>query len=197
MLKELADDVAVALAAKDIISIDELDAYRYGLELLIPKVILYVAILIVSFITNSFILSVLFVVMFMGIRRYAGGFHCQTAEMCLCISFLIYLLVVFFFSSEVYVGVYGVSSVVSTITIMIFAPVEDKNRPLDDIEKKQYRLKSLISTGLVFLVSALAIFFELNMLSHISACSLTANAVLIILAVGRCKFEKVNIKSGG
>lgn len=199
MLKDIADDVTVALAANDIISIDEMDAYRYGLELLIPKAILYAAILIISLITNTFILSVLFVTMFMGVRRYSGGFHCQTAEMCLCISFLIYLLVIFGFnfSSEVYIDVYCVSSVVSAITIIIFSPVEDKNRPLDDVEKKQYRLKSLIATGLVSITFALSFYFKIIMLSYISACSLTANAVLIILAVGRCKYEKFNIKSCG
>lgn len=199
MLKELADDVSVELAANGIISIDDMDAYRYGLELLIPKVILYAVILIISLITNTFILSALFVVMFMAVRRYSGGFHCQTAEMCLCISLLIYLLVIFGFnfSSKVYIDAYGIFSVVSAIIIIIFSPVEDKNRPLDDVEKKQYRLKSLIATGVVTIIFAMSSFFKINMLSYISACSLTANAVLIILAVGRCAYEKLNIKSCG
>lgn len=199
MLKELADDAAVALASNGIISIDDMDAYRYGLELLIPKMILYAVILIISIITNTFILSALFVVMFMGVRRYSGGFHCHTAEMCLCVSLLIYLLVIFGFSflTKDYIDVYGILSVASAIIIIIFSPVEDKNRPLDDVEKKQYRLKSLIATGLVSIIFAMSLFFEINILSYISACSLTANAVLIILAVGRCTYEKLNIKSCG
>ena len=54
MLKSIAEEITVALASNDIIKTDEMEAYTYGLELLIPKVILYAAILIVSLITDTF-----------------------------------------------------------------------------------------------------------------------------------------------
>lgn len=43
MLKSISEEITVALAANDIIKMDEMEAYNYGLELLIPKVILYAA----------------------------------------------------------------------------------------------------------------------------------------------------------
>lgn len=57
MLKSISEEITVALAANDIIKMDEMEAYNYGLELLIPKVILYAAILIVSLITNTFLIK--------------------------------------------------------------------------------------------------------------------------------------------
>ena len=93
MLKSIAEEITVVLAANDVIKTDEMEAYNYGLQLLVPKVILYITILIVSLITNTIWVSFAFVVLFMTLRRYAGGFHCKTAETCLFFSFLIYLLV--------------------------------------------------------------------------------------------------------
>lgn len=54
MLKSIAEEITVALASNDIIETDEMEAYSYGLELLIPKIILYAAILVVSLITDTF-----------------------------------------------------------------------------------------------------------------------------------------------
>ena len=199
MLKSIAEEITVALASNDIIKTDEIEAYNYGFELLIPKVILYAAILTVSIITNTFLISVAFVVTLMCLRRYSGGFHCKTAETCLLISFLIYLLVLFGYEFAQYIPnlACGISSAISAIIILIFAPVEDTNRPLDEYEKKLYRLKSMIALTIILLAETIFLLFDIIGLSYITACSLTANAVLIILALGRCKDGKFFVEGNG
>lgn len=138
MLKSIAEEVTVVMAANDIIKTEEMEAYTYGLELLIPKVILYVVILVVSLITDTFLMSVAFVILLMSLRRYSGGFHCKTAEICVIVSFLMYLLAIFGYEFVSFIPnmVYGVSTVLSSVIVLIFSPVEDKNRPLDETEKK-------------------------------------------------------------
>lgn len=198
MLKSIAEEITVALAANDIIKMDEMEAYNYGLELLIPKVILYAAILIVSLITNTFLISLSFVVMLMALRRYAGGFHCKTAETCLLFSFLIYLLALFGYDFVHYIPqiAYALSSVFSAIIVLIFAPVEDVNRPLEGNEKVQYRLKAMVSLVIILLAELASVVFQLKTLSYVSACSLTANAVLILLSqLRRWKYEVANSES--
>lgn len=39
MLKSIAEEVTVLMAANNIIKTEEIEAYTYGLELIIPKVI--------------------------------------------------------------------------------------------------------------------------------------------------------------
>lgn len=192
MLKSIAEDITVALASNDIIKTEDMETYIYGLELLVPKVILYTCILIVSIITNTFGISFIFVLMLMSIRRYAGGFHCRTAETCIIFSFLIYLLVLlgYGFVQCIPQIVCGFLSAISAIIIMIFAPVEDVNRPLDEAEKIQYRLKAMISLTIILLVELAALIFSIRHLAYVSACSLTANAALILLSqIRRCKYE--------
>ena len=198
MLKSIAEEITVALASNDIIETDEMEAYTYGLELLIPKIILYAAILVVSLITDTFFASVTFVVLLMCLRRYAGGFHCKTAETCLLFSFFIFLLALlgYEFAQNIPTIACGTSSIVSAVIVLIFAPVEDVNRPLDESEKVQYRQKALIALTAILVVEMIALLLSVDTVSYLSACSLTANAVLILLSqLRRCKYEVKNSES--
>lgn len=198
MLKSIAEEVTVVMAANDIIKTEEMEAYTYGLELLIPKVILYVVILVVSLITDTFLMSVAFVILLMCLRRYSGGFHCKTAEICVIVSFLMYLLAIFGYEFVSFIPnmVYGVSTVLSSVIVLIFSPVEDKNRPLDETEKKLYRQKAMIALSFILVLEFASLILKFRALSYLSACSLTANAVLILLSqTRRCKYESNNPES--
>ena len=198
MLKSIAEEVTVVMAANDIIKTEEMEAYTYGLELLIPKVILYVVILVFSLITDTFLMSVAFVILLMSLRRYSGGFHCKTAEICVIVSFLMYLLAIFGYEFVSFIPnmVYGVSTVLSSVIVLIFSPVEDKNRPLDETEKKLYRQKAMIALSFILILEFASLILEFRALSYLSACSLTANAVLILLSqTRRCKYESNNPES--
>ena len=79
---------------------------------------------------------------------------------------------------------------------MIFAPVEDVNRPLDESEKVQYRQMAMITLTVILMLEMAALLFRFDTVSYLSACSLTANAVLIFLSkIGRCKYEVNNSES--
>lgn len=195
MLKSIAEEITVALASNDIIKTEEMEAYTYGLELLIPKVILYAVIFVISLITNTFLASVTFVVLLMCLRRYTGGFHCKTAETCLLFSLLIYLLSLlgYEFVQNIPTIACGISSIISAVIVLIFAPVEDVNRPLDESEKVQYRQMAMITLTVILMLEMAALLFRFDTVSYLSACSLTANAVLIFLSkIGRCKYEVNN-----
>lgn len=198
MLKSIAEEVTVVMAANDIIKTEEMEAYTYGLELLIPKVILYAVILVVSLITDTFLMSVAFVILLMSLRRYSGGFHCKTAEICLLVSLLMYLLAIFGYEFVSFIPnmVYGVSTVLSSVIVLFFSPVEDKNRPLDETEKILYRQKAMIALSFILVLEFASLILEFRALSYLSACSLTANAVLILLSqMRRCKYESNNPES--
>ena len=153
---------------------------------------LYAVILVVSLITDTFLMSVAFVILLMCLRRYSGVFHCKTAEICLLVSFLMYLLAIFGYEFVSFISnmVYGISTVLSSVIVLIFSPVEDKNRPLDETEKVLYRQKAMIALCIILALEFAALIFEFRALSYLSACSLTANAVLILISqIRRCKNE--------
>lgn len=143
-------------------------------------------------------MSVAFVILLMCLRRYSGGVHCKTAEICLLVSFLMYLLAIFGYEFVSFIPnmVYGISTVLSSVIVLIFSPVEDKNRPLDETEKVLYRQKAMIALSFILILEFASLILEFRALSYLSACSLTANAVLILLSqTRRCKYESNNPES--
>lgn len=97
MFKILADESALLLISHKIIDEENRDAYTYGLELFFEKAFLYAIIFIIAIFTKTILFSIAFIVTYKALRQYTGGFHCKTAEMCLVISILIYLIALLIF----------------------------------------------------------------------------------------------------
>ena len=184
MLQILAKKITVALVLSKIIPPDDMEVYTYGLELLIPKLVLYLLILIIAALTKTIIVSLLFVVMYMSLRKYTSGFHCKTAERCLCVSLLIHILMimVYYLSIPTTDFILLVLSAISSVVIVIFSPVENENRPLVNGEKYKYKVKSILIMILILNLIEVSISLQINQLFYSSVCSLTADAVLIILS---------------
>lgn len=197
MLKNIAKDLSLLLAANNIIEFDECDAYRYGLELAISKIIMYTIIFIIALLTKTLLFSFLFSLMYVILRQYTGGYHCKSAEMCIVISVLIYLIAVFLyllslihFGTEFKMMVLTPLTLISPLIVLFFSPIVTPNNPLTDDEKKKYHRNSVIISLVLSIVSCIALLKDINVIFYASAGSLTADAVLIILSLRRSKNEE-------
>lgn len=94
MLRNISRELSTLLAAKKIISIENVDAYAYGLELFLFKSVFYLLVFILSLLSGTLLISALFVIIYLGLRQYSGGYHCKTSGMCMSVSLLIYLILV-------------------------------------------------------------------------------------------------------
>ena len=71
----------------------------------------------------------------------------------------------------------------------------DKNKPLDDIEKGIYRNLSVIATIIAISLIIISFFLNLMEIFYAVAWSLSADAVLILLAIiRRCKNEEDDLE---
>ncbi len=197
MFRKISENIAGMLVANDIVTDDNREAYIYGLELLIPQILFYIGLLVISLFTKTLLLSFLFVVTYKVLRQYTGGFHCKSAEVCLIVSVLIYLmLLLLFYSHSVIVDmVLTATSIISSVILFRFSPIEDKNKPLDDIEKGIYRNLSVIATIIAISLIIISFFLNLMEIFYAVAWSLSADAVLILLAIiRRCKNEEDDLE---
>lgn len=199
MFKNLADDAAILLITHHIVSEEKREAYTYGFELLFEKLFFYGIILIIALLTKTLIFSVLFVFSYKMLRQYTGGFHCKTAEVCLVVSVLIYLLVLLLYmlNFDLAEFILSISAMVSLIIIFLFSPRESKNRPLENEEKKKYRTLSIIIATATAIIAVIFYRLNISLLFYSTSCSLTADAVLIILSLGRCKNEEDTVEGFG
>lgn len=199
MFKILADESALLLISHKIIDEENRDAYTYGLELFFEKAFLYAIIFIIAIFTKTILFSIAFIITYKALRQYTGGFHCKTAEMCLVISILIYLiaLLIFLFKPRALEFILATGTIVSAIVIFIFSPIENANRPLDIAEKKKYRIISIGITAVAAIAVALSYNMGFHAIFYSFSFSLTADAVMIILSLGGNKCEKDDSESFG
>lgn len=200
MFREIAEEITKTMVTSNIINIEDRELYTYGLELIIPKTVFYIIVLILSLLTDTFIPSLLFILFYMSVRSFSGGYHSKTAGFCIVVSTFIYLLMDFlmkldFERTEIFLLV---AAAVSLGVIFAFSPVESEEKPITAEERKRYRLFAELISMVLFAITAGAYYFKLEPIFYPAAWSLTADAVLIIIskaealksAFGKLKEEK-------
>jgi len=116
------------------------------------------------------------------IRSYAGGYHAGTPLTCYLLSIPTIVAVLTGIKFAPWDGLLLLSVIAfSGIVIMLFAPVEDANKPLDQLERKVYKKRSRI---ILLVLSVLIVLlwhsgFEQSALSIVMALGVAA--VMLIL----------------
>lgn len=85
-MEQVAARIVEKMVLENVISEDDSAEYKYGIQILIEKIISYAIILGLALILNRFLEVLLFVLSFSFIRKYSGGIHCKGFADCLIIS---------------------------------------------------------------------------------------------------------------
>lgn len=181
-LKKVADLFSEWLVEREIVGKDDKDLYAYGFW--------QGSVLLFNFLTVAFIgimasmlwQSVVFAIAYGLLRPVAGGFHARTQKKCYFYSILLLVLALGILRWEQWnVKNCMLVVVVSGVIIFKLAPVEDENKPLDDIEVVVYKHRSgLIFGVLAFAVSILLLINKIEIASCISVSIMTASVMLVL-----------------
>lgn len=194
MFKKIAVETTILLIAHNVVLEEKREAYTYGLELFFENLFFYGIIFIIALLTKTLAFSALFIFLYKMLRQYTGGFHCRTAEKCLLVSVMIYLIILLLHKLNLNLIEWALimGTFISIIIVFIFSPRESKNRPLETGEKIRYRVRSIVIAAITALVAAVSYKLNISSFFYSASCSLTADAVLIIISLGRCKNEEEN-----
>jgi len=196
MLKKLSEEISLLLVSNKIISIENREIYIYGIELLLSNMITFIAIIFISIVTKTFLISMLYSLIFCSLRIFAGGYHCKTYISCFFTSISIYILMlVLNFQLDSIKSILSIILVVLfSPIILMFAPVEHENNPLTAEEKVKYRKCCIIITLAIIALFIVSILFSLFEISFIISWTMTAVAALIIIS--KIEGGKNNEKAG-
>lgn len=197
MFENIADDLSILLAEKKIIKPENREFYFYGLQLAISKLFFFLVILTISLLTKTFLVSMSFVFMYSVIRQFSGGHHCRSEVSCFFVSVLLYLIMILFYDIDMHGGkiFLCISAAVSVLLIMIFSPIEHKNKPLSADERIKYGLTSKIVAAVLAVTVCVSLLLNINVLFYSSSYALTADAVLIIFALKGVKHRECDSES--
>ncbi len=146
----------------------------------------------IGLIFNKIFEVILFMITYIPIRVYAGGYHSRTKLGYYIFSVLMLVNICYTLkfnllqNSSVIIILFTISSSI----ILYLAPVEDKNKPLDEIETKVYKKRTI--RNLIIVLSILCITLILNKI-NIYTCicvSLVCNNIMVILGKYKLKIKK-------
>lgn len=174
MLNRIAISLSKKLVSDGVISENNLDIYVYGFELLFSFLFSVTTILITGCIVNKLLETLAFLVVFILLRSYSGGYHSDTYLKCTIVTMSIYGIVMLFSTYlQVQLLFYIILIVLGWIALYIKAPIENPNKKLTEQEKKKHKVTSLI----LFTFFGLAGMF-LNVFSEIIGATIWAALVV-------------------
>lgn len=178
--RTLSQKIVNKLCKQDVIDTCDAATYVYGYELLISSVISVLIVVLVSIICGDLRYSLSFLLGFVIQRIYIGGYHATSHIRCYFAFSGMFLICVLLSKLIAATYIFRIITTALLLTISIlFAPVEAKNKPLN--EKKRLKYKIIAST-----LSAIDFIFALlNVLPNGRniTCYYLSKWVLIIFAV--------------
>lgn len=175
------------LASTGYIKESDIELCRYGLELFITSVFEVAAILAAALAVGNFIETVLFLLAFLPVRIYGGGYHADTRLRCFLILVFVYILFSIVLHFELmlqYKYCMAAFTVLDLAAVCAWAPASGKK--MSSQEKRFYRRVSITSAALelILVISACVFgFYDL----HIYIIALGALTAFISITAGKLK----------
>lgn len=194
LINYLSDIITDFFIENKIIADNERAIYKYGTEVTISTLIGILIILSVGFAIRNILDSVIFLLCFITVRVYSGGYHADTYVRCNLIFVSVFISTILLkhiipnqFGFEINI----ILLICAFIIIVVFSPIENKHKPFNKIETRRYRKISIImSLGWIAVVITL-LFFGINILDSVA---ITMVSIAILMIAGKIKNKIIKLK---
>lgn len=141
---------------------------------------------VVGLITDMLWQSFIFMICYGTLRTVAGGYHARSKSGCYFLSVMFLFVVLNVLRQKIWgITLCVVILVFSGIVIYLLAPVEDENKPLDELEKKVYKGRS---RRVYFIMTIIVCVILVGGNIEIASCiTISTMAVSIMLILGKLK----------
>ena len=185
----MTDRIIELLIKYQIIDSKEEEIYRFGLEALFLKAVHYISYLLIAVFCQEVPRFILFFVAFLLVRKNAGGYHAETKLGCYVTSCGTVLGVLLLMK---YIDLQGAVLIVGMLLLMIsdgiilwLAPLGNKNRELDEDERRYFRKRSIRILGLENILVLFLLIIHKNDFSMAVILAIMCSAFLLILVKGK------------
>lgn len=195
MFSDLGERISDTFIANDKLSEEKKDIFIYGINRLFSNLIMLTSCLILGILIGEVGRILLFLIFFIPIRKYGGGFHLSSPLACYIASNITVLAGVFT-ARAINENLFGTELstlflILSIIVIFLLTPVESPNKMLTVNEKRVYKNKALKILAVYLGIYVVSAFFEAYMMNSIIAMALFAEGILLIM--GKVKFRLFNL----
>lgn len=186
MISNITNHVVQNLLQANIIHRDDIEVYEYGIETFLSDVLNLITIAIIGILMGQLWECLLFQIIFISLRSWAGGYHASSELKCWILSnamvvgalLLSRRLPAWFISGRGLCLLLAAAGV-----ILILAPVENENNPLSSDEIRCYECRVRI----IVLISVLSSIYLYCLSSNFFCIIVLAIlSVALSLVVGTC-----------
>ena len=148
--------------------------------------------LIIDWVFGVLLEIAVFMTAYIPLRTFAGGYHAKTPIRCYIFSVILLIIVsscmkYIFIAEWVYYAILATAALV----VLILAPVEDKNKPLDETEHKVYKRRTMLIAASEL---APALLLKLIMFDALFIAIIYSFVVLsLMLVAGKMKNRSFNL----
>lgn len=163
MILRVVDFILDRQLKNGMISGEDTSVYRYGYTLVLEVMINIIIAIIIGLISGELVSVALFMVMFIPLRSYCGGYHASKTWICIILSNIavagVVLAVKKFQLAVDYVPLLA-AEVICTAVILLLAPIQSEAKKLSDNEKQVYKkyVRFILIIELVFAIIFFLIF---------------------------------------
>lgn len=185
MIDFLSIHITDFLCRKQLIKEEDKELYVYGYQLLISSLIGIITTITLGIVLKKSLLTMLYLVIFIITRQHCGGYHANHFSTCI-LSFLSTYLIVIMLESYLIGTDYSLycilMEIIYFITVLRFAPIEHKNKPLSQKVRQVNRKKSIIYSVIWILISIPA-YILLPEMAIIISLTLVTIAIFMLLEI--------------
>lgn len=185
-MKRTASYLTDYVIRKGVIKEEEREVYEYGFQRVLETAINLLISLLIAAALHKIVEGILFFLVFVPLRSYAGGLHLEHYWSCLllsCFTYFVILLTAEYLTISIFLMIPSI--LLSAMLIWILYPVENKNRTIDTDEVIQFRKRLkwyfLLDSILMFLCAFL------GREDHLALLLLTLLLVAVTMLLGKVK----------
>ena len=170
---------------------DEKEIYRYGIQQTLNLTLNILTTIIIGLILHTAFQSIWFLICYIPLRSYCGGYHAPNHLRCYIYSVILITCILEVTKHFRFNNVVCESFVLlSFFVIILLAPIEDKNKPLDNIEKKVFRKKACKLALIEVIVYHVLLTLNLTYSYVILSLSLLSLSLLMIIGAIKNNISK-------
>ena len=168
------------LLQNNIIQDDDKEIYAFAIECACTKAINYSIYIGMAIVLKMQLQMLLMALSFIPLRRNAGGFHAKTKKGCFILSYSLVIIGLVMCKIEIPIIVELIILVLSDVCIMIIAPLDNKNKRMDLVEKQYFAKRT---RAFILVISIIVIVSMIMNLQVIFDCFVLGICMATILLV--------------
>lgn len=187
-MKVLSKILTNYIILNGIIKPHERTIYEYGFLVFFEKLFFIIVCFTISIFLHRIPEGMLFFLIFIPLRSYAGGLHLKTYFSCFLLSIFTFCMVIMV-DNYLYIPIFICFTIFIALEILVYYmyPVENVNRIVDANENKYFKNKLL---HFLFIDNVLVLFCVFLKKEYIQTITMTLLVITITMAIG--KYQQLN-----